>query len=559
MASSQLETVRLQDKAEPSTRGRRYRLVVVNEAGSSSHALPATGQVVLGRGDDATLRLDDAAASRRHAVLHLGPVVRLEDLGSANGTTVRGRKLNAGESVDVLPGDSIELGTSLAVLQTDELSGSTTPWTLVTHTRFVETLRSTKPPFGVLRLQVQATPGVAQAVLSAELSPHDTVASFGPGQFEVLSPGRNSEAATKLMEKLSTKLVAAGARVRAGAASAPVDGADPELLLAACATPSGQPAQGFLVRDDAMVSISRLIDRVAPSQINVLLLGETGSGKEVLAGEIHRRSKRGGGPFLKLNCAALTESLLESELFGHEKGSFTGAVKQKLGLLETAKAGSVFLDEVGELPESLQAKLLRVLEERKVMRVGATAPEPIDVRFIFATNRDLEAEVERGAFRRDLYYRINGISISIPPLRERVGEIEPLARQFLAEAATREGRSVPELTAEALAQLKTWPWPGNIRELKNVMERALLLAGDAPITPDAIAIDGHEAPAPGAATGNNLKDERDAAEKRVVLEALEKTGGNQTKAAELLGISRRTLVNRLTAYGMTKPRKKQER
>jgi transcriptional regulator with PAS, ATPase and Fis domain len=362
------------------------------------------------------------------------------------------------------------------------------------------------------------------------------------------------------MEKLSARLVAAGARVRAGAASAPVDGTDPDQLFAACVAPTATPSAGFLVRDDAMMSISRLIDRVAPSQINVLLLGETGSGKEVLAGELHRRSKRGAGPFLKLNCAALTESLLESELFGHEKGAFTGAVKQKLGLLETAKGGSVFLDEVGELPEALQAKLLRVLEERKVMRVGATAPESIDVRFVFATNRDLEAEVERGAFRRDLFYRINGISISIPPLRERQGEIEPLARQFLAEAAQREERAVPALTPEAIARLKAWPWPGNIRELKNVMERALLLAGDAPITPDAIAIDGDDAAetVPLPSTGNNLKDERDAAERRVVLEALEKTGGNQTKAAELLGISRRTLVNRLTAYGMTKPRKKPE-
>ncbi len=557
MASSEQETVRLQDKPDQGGRPRRYRLVVVNEAGSSSHALPATGHVVLGRGDEATLKLDDAAASRKHAVLHMGPLVRLEDLGSANGTTVRGRKLGAGESVDVMAGDSIELGTSLAVLQADELSGSTTPWTLVTHPRFLESLQGTKPPFAVLRLQVQASPGVAQSVLSAELSPHDTVASFGPGQFEVLSPGRNSEGATKLMEKLSAKLVAAGARVRAGSASCPVDGTDPEQLLAACAAPSSQPSPGFLVRDDAMVSISRLIDRVAPSQINVLLLGETGVGKEVLATELHRRSKRSAGPFLKLNCAALTESLLESELFGHEKGAFTGAIKQKLGLLETAKGGSVFLDEVGELPESLQAKLLRVLEERKVMRVGATSPESIDVRFIFATNRDLEAEVERGAFRRDLFYRINGISISIPPLRERVGEIEPLARQFLGEAAQRESRPVPELLAETIALLKSWPWPGNIRELKNVMERALLLAGDAPISPGAIAIDGHDS-TEAVPVSSSLKEERDAAERRVVLDALDKTGGNQTKAAELLGISRRTLVNRLTAYGMTKPRKKLE-
>ncbi len=557
MTSSKQETVRLQDTLS-AVRATRLRLVVVNESGSSSHALPEAGDVVLGRGDEATVRLDDAAASRRHAVLHLGSgLATIEDLGSANGTTVRGRKLTFGASIEVGPGDAIELGTSLAVLQTDELSGSTTPWTLVTHTRFLEAVRATRPPFAVIRLQVLAAPTVAQAVLSAELSPHDTVATFGPGQFEVLSPGRNAEAARGLMEKLSARLVARDARVRAGASSSPVDGTDPEQLIAACAAPASMPGPGFVVRDDAMASISRLIDRVAPSQINALLLGETGVGKEVLAHELHRRSKRASGPFLKVNCAALSESLLESELFGHEKGAFTGAVRQKAGLLEAAKAGTLFLDEVGELPDSMQASLLRVLEERKVLRVGATQPLPIDVRFVFATNRDLEAEVERGAFRRDISYRINGISIAIPALRDRVSEIEPLARQFAAEAAQREGRPVPELTPDALATLKRWPWPGNIRELKNVMERAVLLAQDAPISSDAIALDGHR-PSPPVEHGNSLKDERFLAEKRVVLDALEKTEGNQTRAAELLGISRRTLVSRLTTYGLTRPRKKTE-
>ncbi|MCA2979525.1 MAG: sigma 54-interacting transcriptional regulator, partial [Myxococcaceae bacterium] len=312
MASSQEETVRLRERPALEGRSRRLRLVVVNEAGSSSHALPATGAVVLGRGDDATLRLDDAAASRRHAVLHLGPTVTLEDLGSANGTTVRGRRLTSGALVEVQPGDAIELGTTLAVLQTDELSGSTTPWTLVTHARFLEVMKATRPPFGVVRVQVLAAPGVAQRALSAVLSPHDTVASFGPGQFEVVLPGRGAEATMKAMEAVSARLVAEGARVRAGCASAPVDGTDADQLLAACVSPTTPPTAGFVVRDDAMLSISRLMDKVAPSLINVLLLGETGVGKEVLAAEVHRRSKRAAGPFVKLNCAALTESLLES-------------------------------------------------------------------------------------------------------------------------------------------------------------------------------------------------------------------------------------------------------
>jgi transcriptional regulator with PAS, ATPase and Fis domain len=349
--------------------------------------------------------------------------------------------------------------------------------------------------------------------------------------------------------------------VRAGVASAPRDGTDPDMLVAACSRPASAPSEGFVVRDDAMAALYRLVDRVAPSSINVLLLGETGVGKEVLASELHRRSKRASGPFLRLNCAALTESLLESELFGHEKGSFTGAIKQKQGLLEAARGGSVLLDEVGEMPASIQAKLLRVLEERKVTRVGSTVPEPIDVRFLFATNRDLEAEVARGAFRADLYFRVNGISLVIPPLRERLAEIEPLARQFLADAAKREGRPVPDLAADALATLRAWPWPGNIRELKNVIDRSILMAGEGSLTAEALGLGvvsttRREVVSTGPAS--NLRDEREAAEKRAVLEALEKTDGNQTKAAEMLGVSRRTLVSRLQQYGLTRPRKKSE-
>ena len=444
------------------------------------------------------------------------------------------------------------------MLQRDELSGDSRPWNLETHQRFLEVVDHTEAPFSIFRFQLLASPGVAQEVLSAELDADDVVASFGPGQFEVLIRGRDASAAHALAEKIAARLVDAGAKVRLGLAHAPKDGVEAEALIAASARPlSSSPSAtdpGFIVRDDAMTNLYRMIDRVAPSLINVLLLGETGVGKEVLAAEIHRRSKRANAPFVRLNCAALTESLLESELFGHEKGAFTGAIKQKQGLLESAKGGTVLLDEIGEVPSSIQAKLLRVLEERQVLRVGAVKPEPINVRFLFATNRDLEAEVARGAFRADLFYRVNGISIVIPPLRERVSEIEPLARQFILKAAQRDASQTPEITPEAIATLRGWPWPGNIRELRNVVERAVLLAGDGVITPDLFAMGKSAAP---AAVGlGGLREEREAAEKRVVLEALETTGGNQTKAAQLLGISRRTLVNRLQDYGLTKSRKK---
>jgi DNA-binding NtrC family response regulator len=363
------------------------------------------------------------------------------------------------------------------------------------------------------------------------------------------------------MEKLSSRLVARDARVRAGLSTAPQDGASPEELIAACARPASAPAPGFVVRDDAMEAIYRLIDRVAPSNINVLLLGETGVGKEILSAEIHRRSKRTSGPFVRLNCAALNEQLLESEMFGHEKGAFTSADRKKIGHLETAKGGTVLLDEIGEMPLGIQAKLLRVLEERKVTPLGTTTPVPIDVRFIFATNRDLEAEVARGAFRSDLYYRVNGISIVIPPLRDRRAELEPLARQFAGDAAKRDGRPVPELAPDALAAIRAYPWPGNIRELRNVIDRAVLLAGDGPISAQALGLSGKveaEAPKPGASAGEgsaSLREEREAAEKRKILAVLEQCGGNQTQAAKRLGISRRTLVSRLQQWGMTNPRK----
>jgi transcriptional regulator with GAF, ATPase, and Fis domain len=321
-------------------------------------------------------------------------------------------------------------------------------------------------------------------------------------------------------------------------------------------------ARPVVIEDGAMQRLHRLVERVAAGIISVLLLGETGVGKEVFAEAIHSRSPRSGKPFLKLNCAALTESLLESELFGHERGAFTGAVSQKPGLLETADGGTVFLDEVGELPASLQAKLLRVLEEKRVLRVGGTKSRVVDVRFIAATNRDLESEVDRGRFRRDLYFRLNGISLVIPPLRDRRGEIEPLARAFLRQACS--GRTAPVLGPEVLARLQSYAWPGNIRELRNVMERAAVLAGEGPILAEHLPVEkmGHTLHPSARYTQigldggtSALSDQVAAFERRRIIEALERCAGNQTKAARLLGMSRRTLVSRLRDYDIPRPRK----
>ena len=307
--------------------------------------------------------------------------------------------------------------------------------------------------------------------------------------------------------------------------------------------------------------------RVARANINVLLLGETGVGKEVLARAIHQHSPRAKGPFMGINCAALAESLLESELFGSEKGAFTGALA-RAGLFEAANGGTVFLDEVGELPMGTQAKLLRVLEERVVTRLGATRPRSIDVRILAATNRDVEADSRQGRLRPDLYFRLNGVALLIPPLRERPLEIEALAASFLT-AACRDLDRVPPLTfsAAALEVFRQHAWPGNVRELRNAVERAAVMCTESTILPEhlpppllaAVRASQTRAPVPGmspaASEGDvpaNLQTEMKALERTRILEALERCGGNQSEAARQLGMPRRTLVSRLADLGLTR-------
>ncbi len=316
---------------------------------------------------------------------------------------------------------------------------------------------------------------------------------------------------------------------------------------------------GIVIEDRAMASLYQLAERVAKSTINVLLLGETGVGKDVLSRKLHAMSPRADKPFLPLNCGALSEQLLESELFGHERGAFTGAVELKLGLLEAANEGTVFLDEVGELPMSVQVKLLRVLEERSVRRVGGLRTRAFDIRFIAATNRDLNQAIVDGKFRSDLFYRLNGISLVIPPLRQRVGEIDGLSARFIEEASKRAGHTTPPtLSAEALAWLRTHPWPGNIRELQNTIERAVLLCTDDTITLEHLPSRAPAAAGPastaGVIVGGGAPDQDP--ERTRILEALEQCAGNQTRAAKLLGISRNTLLARLDQYNIPRPRKR---
>ncbi|HSR98207.1 MAG TPA: sigma 54-interacting transcriptional regulator [Kofleriaceae bacterium] len=461
-------------------------LAVVVRDGISVTPLPASGAVTLGRDEECDVRIDSRSVSRRHAVLHLGEALRIQDLGSVNGTFVR----DARNPVD----------------------------TLATHP----------------------------------------------------------------LRKLSkeTLEISVGERVNLGSI--------PIVVRRVAPVPrrDGPPAgDGAVVEDPAMRALHDQVARAARSPISVLLLGETGVGKEVLARAIHDRSPRARGPFLELHCAALPPSLLEAELFGHEKSAFTGASQARAGLLEAADGGTVFLDEVGELPAPVQVKLLRVLEDHKVLRIGGRTPKKLDVRFVAATNRDLEAEVAAGRFRQDLYFRLNGVSFVIPPLRERTAEIAPLAERFLAAAGATLDRTAPlRLSPDALRDLEGYAWPGNVRELRNAIDRAAVLASGDIIMP--ADFPGHitRITGPGAAArlldrasdrasdragermedrtpdptsdpmGSTLPPPDSSSERQRILDALESCAGNQTRAAKLLGISLRTLVNRLTEHDIPRPR-----
>ena len=429
------------------------------EGGCVTLGLPDYGRVVVGRSKTCDLQIDHPSVSRTHFALHVAKgandiELSVEDLGSSNGTRINGVRMAERGRLLIAPGDVIELGSAIVVVQRAGASATMLP-----------------PP-----------------------------------------PPSSRPASTRV---------------------------DPVVV------------------SDAMKRVYRMVDLVAASRIGVLVVGETGVGKEILAEALHRRSARAAAPFVRVNCAAMPDNLLESEMFGFEKAAFTGATQPKPGLLEVANGGTMLLDEVGELGPATQVKLLRVLESREVMRLGGLKPRPVDVRFVSATNRPLEALIEGGTFRRDLYHRLDGITLVIPPLRDRREDILPLAHAFARSFAIEHDFPVPAIEPEVQSLLESHPWPGNIRELKNAIERACLLGRGGNITPHDLRLgDASAAVEPSASsTSTKLRSELEALERERILEALEQTGGNQTRAAALLGIGRRTLVNRIEAYGLPRPRK----
>ncbi|HET9991659.1 MAG TPA: sigma 54-interacting transcriptional regulator [Kofleriaceae bacterium] len=399
-------------------------------------------EITIGRAPECDIVIANSALSRRHVRLQLAPTMTVEDLGSRNGTRLRGSRLEPGRALPLAVGEAFQIGQLHFVVA-----------------------------------RARSNPSLASASASAH-------------------------------------------------------------------------AESLRVVDPTPAAVSAFVRELAASALSILVLGETGVGKEVLAQTIHDLSNRRGA-FVRANCAAMAPSLVESELFGHEKSAFTGASERRVGLLEAAQHGTFFLDEVGELPEAIQVKLLRAIEAREITRIGAVTPIALDVRFVAATNRDLAAEVDAGRFRRDLFYRLDGVTLGIPPLREHRERIGPLALQFLAAA---KGGVPQALDAALLARLEAHDWPGNVRELKAVIERAAILAGGGPIKPRHVAITPikgqGEAPPNHAAVTTP-----EAVERQRIVDALEACAGNQTRAAKLLGMSRATLVTKLAIHRIQRPRK----
>ena len=342
-------------------------------------------------------------------------------------------------------------------------------------------------------------------------------------------------------------------------------------LIAAVLQAVAEEATSMIFRDPAMKSVLRLADQIAPANASVLITGESGTGKEVLARYLHAKSKRARKQFISLNCAAIPEALLESELFGHEKGAFTGAISRRIGKFEEAHGGTLLLDEVSEMHPRLQAKLLRAVQEREIDRVGGAKPIKIDIRLLATSNRDLEEAVRDGSFREDLYFRLNVVTITLPPLRDRPLDIEMLAEHFVAKYADANGVPTPALSPEVRELLRGHAWRGNVRELENAMHRAVLLCQDNVIVPDSLLLtggslgsNGAEAAAQPANGSDPAQDPRqDAAgngsgglvgktvadvERGLIIDTLQHCLGNRTHAANILGISIRTLRNKLKLY-----------
>jgi DNA-binding NtrC family response regulator len=560
--------------ADELSAGLAYLLVLDNDSSAIFH-LPRTGEVVIGRGPEVQLKLAHASVSRRHAAIRVEHGhVRIADLGSHNGTCVNGKPV--AESHALASGDVVTVGDIVLVVKFSEPSAPARSaygevgW----RRRLVEELERAvtyRRQLAVIAIASE-TP---VATLAAALRTIDVVGHTDDGSPLLLLP----EADRALARDIAARILDAAPRAQLGLAVCPDDACDADTMLMAARSAARRAKPGklaepvddvtrielgarrVLVADPAMVRVFALLERLATSQLPVLVTGETGVGKENAAYAVHHWSKR-SGPFVAVNCAAIgPESLVESELFGHDKGAFTGATAAKAGLFESAAGGTVFLDEVGELPLAIQAKLLRALEAQKITRLGEQRERAIDVRLVAATNRNLEAEVAEGRFRQDLYFRLGGATVILPPLRDRKAEIPMLAHEFLRDAAARANRGAMTITPAAMQILLTHAWTGNVRELRNTMEYVVAAAPDDVVEPaDLPERLGGASVAPSQTAGpvpvveqppeafRPIAEELRELERRRMAQALAASGGVKTKAAQLIDMPIRTFTLKLKQY-----------
>lgn len=546
----------------------RATLVFYHRDGANVAQLDKGGSLVVGRAAPADVVIQDPGLSRQHArVTWNDEGIFVEDLASTNGTTRNGERIGRCKvSLD----DEIAVGPVLVSIHVmsavdEKLRG------FDSHDRFVAALadelmraRTFQRSLALMMITAKdAHVGRWASRLRAWLRPVDRVGVYGPSAVLVSLP----EVTTEQAQTLTSALAGGDPALACNTVWFPADGSSAEELIAAVrATPGEQRPQildsaGMIVKNAEMKAVMAMVKRLAASTINVLIHGETGSGKEVIAKAIHDGGARKKKPLRAINCAAIPPTLLESVLFGHEQGAFTGADKSAPGVFEQATGGTVFLDEIGELAPSAQAALLRVLETKRVMRVGGQKEIEVDVRVIAATHRDLEAMVEAGRFRQDLLFRLNTMTLRIPPLRERADEIKPLAERFLKDAATKAHSAVRSIDAAAVAALEAYAWPGNVRELRNAIERAVVLAEGKTITLADLTdrIRGRSDQTPGSpehiGSVNDNADYRERLrqfETEMILGALQKANGNQTEAAKSLGLPLRTFVHKIQTYGIKK-------
>jgi two-component system, NtrC family, response regulator AtoC len=545
-----------------------FLVVHIEDEGSRVVELPDGVDVTFGRSRGATVHVESEKVSRMHArIRRTGEHVEVEDLGSRNGTRVNADKISGVRRL--ASGDEVVIGPILAIVNIT--TGLGRPSAVADATQgearlAAEVDRATRyhRPLTLGLLRVASDPAIE--AIARSLRAMDLLAEDAGDDYVVLLPELGRTDGQAAIDRMLDFARATGVTASAATVVCPEDGTAVETLIGklraalrsgARATAAPVVSDGALVLDTAMRRVYSLVDRIAESPMTVLILGETGVGKELVAEAIHQRSSRRDQALIKLNCAALPETLLESELFGYERGAFTGAERRKVGFFEAANGGTLFLDEIGEMPLALQAKLLRVLERKVITRVGGTAEVATDARLIAATHRDLDAEVRAGRFRQDLMFRIGGFTLAVPPLRDRAGEIMPLAEHFARTTAAEQGRGAPRITDDARDALVAYGWPGNVRELRNAIERALVLCGDAielADLPEKLR-DAGQRVRPVAPAAADMRGHLAEVERAAIVAALEAEAQNQTRAARRLGLSRRALIYKMEKYGLKEPPK----